>query len=402
MARITRPLTNTEVKQAKPKDKQYTLSDGGGLFLRVRPNGAKNWMFDYYQPFTKKRSVLSFGAYPSVSIADARNKRSDAKTLLAQDIDPKQHRDSNIQLQQEANGNTLQVIAEKWFAVKKSQVTPDYAEDIWRSLNLHIFPSLGKVPIEQIKATVVIETIKPIAAKGNLETVKRLCQRLNEVATFAVNTGVIHSNPLSGIKAAFAAPKKNHMPTLKPAELPKLMRALSTASITTTTRCLIHWQLHSMARPSETAGARWDEIDFDNKLWNIPASRMKKNKPHSVPLTPATLELLEIMRPISARHEFIFPSDRIPNKHINEQTANAALKRMGFSGILVAHGLRALASTTLNEQGFDPDVIEAALAHVDKNEVRRAYNRAEYLEKRRELMTWWSNHIVAASQHVLI
>jgi integrase len=183
------------------------------------------------------------------------------------------------------------------------------------------------------------------------------------------------------------------MPSLKPKELPELMKAINYSSIKLVTRCLIEWQLHTMVRPSEAAGAKWSEIDLENNQWLIPAERMKKKRDHTVPLTKQTIELLERLQPISGHREYLFPADRDPKKHANESTANAALKRMGYHKKLVAHGMRALASTTLNEQGFDADVIESALAHVDKNEVRRAYNRAEYLERRRKLMYWWSAHI---------
>lgn len=164
-----------------------------------------------------------------------------------------------------------------------------------------------------------------------------------------------------------------------------------------TTRCLVEWQLHTMTRPIESATARWQDINVEDKVWIIPEERMKMKKPHTIPLTPQTLSLLETLKEVSGHREYLFPSHRNPRSHVNSQTANMALKRMGFAGELVSHGLRALASTTLNEQGFDPDVIEAALAHVDKNEVRRAYNRAEYIERRRVLMCWWSEHIQQAS-----
>lgn len=398
MPRIVKPLTTTQVKQAKPKEKEFTLSDGDGLLLSIRPSGAKVWLYKYQRPFTGKRTNLTLGHYPDISLADARRKRDEARALLARDIDPKEHRDEVVKRKEEAQNNTLRTIATNWFPVKQSKVSSAYADDIWRSLELHIFPSLGNHPIHTIKATTAIKVIKPIAAKGSLETVKRLCQRLNEIMTYAVNTGVLESNPLAKIHAAFQPPQKKNMPTLKPEQLPELMKALTTASIKLTTRCLIEWQLHTMSRPGEAAGARWDEIDMKRSLWIIPAERMKKRTEHQVPLTPQSLALLEMMRPISGNGVYIFPSDRKPGQHANEQTANAALKRMGFAGQLVAHGLRALASTTLNEQGFDHDVIEAALSHLDKDEVRRAYNRTDYIERRRSLMSWWSEHIELSAQ----
>lgn len=397
MARTTKPLANTEVKQAKPKEKVYTLSDGGGLQLRVKPNGSKLWLLDYLRPYTKKRTSLSFGSYPAISLADARSKRATARELLAKEIDPKEHRDEASRLNDIAHNNTLEHIAEKWLAVKKTTVSENHATDSWRSLELHIFPNLGKVPIHKITAIKTIEIIEPIAAKGSLETVKRLCQRLNEIMVYAVNTGIIPNNPLTGISKAFQLPVKQHLPTLTPDQLPELMSTLSRASIKLTTRCLIEWQLHTMVRPSEAAGTRWDEIDFDNGLWNIPVERMKQKKAHIIPLTPQCLAILEVMKPISSRSEYVFPSDRNPKTHTNSQTANMALKRMGFDKQLVAHGLRSLASTALNEQGFDGDVIEAALAHTGKNEVRNAYNRANYLERRKPVMDWWSNYIDEAA-----
>lgn len=397
MAKLTKPLTNTEVSQAKPKDKEYNLSDGLGLSLRVKTNGSKIWLFNYYHPFTNKRNNISFGTFPDVGLKQARDYRSEARTLLASNIDPKAAREKAKLLIQSDLNTTLESVANNWLVVKKTSLTPAYAEDVERSLQKHVFPTLGKMPLKEINAVEAIKVLKPLAAKGSLETVKRLCQRLNEIMTFSVNTGLLHSNPLAGISKAFEAPTKKNMPTIKPDQIGDLMQALSTASVKLVTRCLIEWQLHTMVRPGEAAGTRWDEIDFDNQVWVIPPERMKKKREHIVPLTQQSIALLELMKPISGHREYVFPGDRNPRTHMNESTANVALKRMGFKDILVSHGFRALASTTLNEVGHDPDVIESALAHVDKNGVRRAYNRADYLERRKRMMCWWSEHIQNAS-----
>ncbi len=397
MARTTTPLTNTEVQQAKPKEKEFNLVDGNGLALRVKPNGSKLWIFNYYRPYTKKRTSLSLGSYPVITLAEARKRRTTAKELLANNIDPKEHREEQSRISENALNNTLEYIASQWLEVKKADISADHATDTWRSLELHIFPNLGKMPIHKITATKTIETLKPIAAKGSLETIKRLCQRLNEIMVYAVNTGLVENNPLTGIRQAFQRPTKQHLPTLKQEELPLLLHTLTTASIKYTTRCLIEWQLHTMVRPSEAAGTRWGEINLETAIWHIPAKRMKRKKEHIVPLSSQCLALLELIKPISGRSQFVFPSDRDPKKHTNPQTANTALKRMGFDKKLVAHGLRSLASTILNEEGFDADVIEAALAHIGNNEVRNAYNRANYLERRKPVMEWWSNHIEKAA-----
>ncbi|HAS3608895.1 integrase domain-containing protein [Vibrio cholerae] len=398
MPRQTKQLSATEAKNAKAKEKEYYLVDGQGLKLRVLPSGSKQWLFNYYRPTNGKRANLNLGRFPDVSLVQARKASLNAKELIAQGIDPQDERNRQQQAHKEIHEHTFVNVAKDWFAIKQHDVTPDYALDIWRSLELHIFPHISDKPVKAITAPEIIELLKPIEAKGSLETVKRLTQRLNEVMNFATNCGLIQANPLTGIKAAFKKPKKENMAALTPAELPELMGAIANASIKRTTRCLLEWQLHTMTRPAEASGARWDEINWEEKVWTIPAERMKKRREHRIPLTEQMLALLEVMKPISGHRDFIFPSDRDPKKPCNSQTANMALKRMGFAGRLVSHGLRSLASTTLNEQGFDPDLVEAALAHVDDNQVRSAYNRTDYLERRKPMMSWWSGHIEEAAK----
>lgn len=398
MAKVTTRLTDKEIKSAKPSDKEYNLFDGDGLRLRIKPNGSKHWIFNYYRPMNRKRANLNLGKYPDLSLANARKIALEANELLAQRIDPQDEKKRKQDEHNAIHQHTFVNVSKEWFELKKDEVTPDYAVDIWRSLELHILPSISNLPISSINAPQIIELLKPIEAKGSLETVKRLSQRLNEIMNFATNCGLVPANPLTGIRAAFKKPKKENMAALKPAELPELMGAIANASIKRTTRCLIEWQLHTMTRPSEASGARWDEINWDEKIWTIPAERMKKRREHRIPLTDQMLELLDVMKPISGHREFIFPSDRDPKKPCNSQTANMALKRMGFAGRLVSHGLRSLASTTLNEQSFDRDLIEAALAHVDDNQVRSAYNRTDYLERRRPMMSWWGEYIEEAAK----
>ena len=390
-------LSDRQLKTVKAKDKDYVLSDGNGLQLRVRSNGSLLWNFNYRDPVTKNRINMGFGPYPDLSLANARKKAVEARELLAQGIDPKVQRDELKQAKRAETEHTFENVASAWFELKKDSVTPAYAEDIWRSLTLHVFPDLKTAPLSQISAPMVIKLLRPIEAKGSLETVKRLSQRLNEIMTYGVNSGLIFANPLSGIRAVFKKPKKQNMAALRPEELPELMMELANASIKRTTRCLIEWQLHTMTRPAEAATTRWADIDFDKRIWIIPAERMKKRRPHSIPLTDQALALLETLKPHSSHREYVFPADRNPRTHANSQTANMALKRMGFQDRLVSHGMRSMASTILNEHGWDPELIEVALAHVDKDEVRSAYNRADYIERRRPMMAWWSEHIQKAA-----
>lgn len=389
MARTTRPLTNTEVLRAKALEKDLTLHDGDGLFLIVKTSGKKLWRFRYQRPATKQRTMMGLGAFPALSLADARGLRADYLALLANGIDPQIQAEVAEEEQQIALDSIFSTVAANWFQLKSKSVTPDYAKDIWRSLEKDVFPAIGEIPVQQIKARALVEALEPIKARGALETVRRLVQRINEIMIYAVNTGLIDANPASGVGMAFERPKKKNMPSLRPEELPKLMRSLVMSNLSVPTRCLIEWQLLTLVRPSEASGARWAEIDLDAKLWTIPAVRMKAKREHIVPLSPQALEILEVMKPISAHREHVFPSRNDPKKPMNSQTANAALKRIGYEGKLVAHGLRSIASTYLNESEFNSDIIEAALAHVDKDEVRRAYNRTTYLAQRVELMNFW-------------
>lgn len=393
MARITRPLTNNEILKAKPQEKDFTLHDGDGLFLLVKTSGKKLWRFRYQRPASSSRTNLSLGSYPALTLAAARQMRDQYLSLLAQGIDPQKQQEEASEQRQIELDSIFSVVAANWFQLKSRSVTDDYAKDIWRSLEKDIFPEIGEIPVQSLKARTIVEALEPIKARGALETVRRLVQRINEIMIYAVNTGLIDANPASGVGMAFEKPKKQNMPTLRPEELPKLMRSLIMSNLSIPTRCLIEWQLLTLVRPSEASGAKWDEINLDERIWRIPAERMKANREHIVPLSSQALLVLEVMKPISINRKHIFPSRNDPKQPMNSQTANAALKRIGYGGKLVAHGLRSIASTAMNEAGLNPDVIESALAHSDKNEVRRAYNRSTYLTQRIELMDWWGRFV---------
>ncbi|MBN3265111.1 integrase domain-containing protein [Pectobacterium brasiliense] len=393
MARTTRPLTHTEVQKAKATDKDLTLHDGNGLFLLVKTTGKKLWRFRYQKPITGQRTMIGFGAYPALSLADARAMRDEKLSLLAKGIDPQEKVAKEVEEAQIAVESIFINVARNWFTLKQTKVSADHAKDIWRSLEKDVLPAIENIPVQEIKARTLIQALEPIKARGALETVRRLVQRINEIMVYAVNTGLIDANPASGIGMAFERPKKQHMPTIRPEELPKLMRTIAMSNLSIPTRCLLEWQLLTLIRPAEASATAWSEIDIEKRTWSIPAERMKAKRDHIVPLSDQALELLDIMHPISGNREHVFPSRNDPKKPMNSQTANAALKRIGYGGKLVAHGLRSIASTAMNEAGFNPDVIEAALAHCDKNEVRRAYNRSTYIEQRKELMDWWGSYV---------
>ncbi|EAN8507284.1 integrase arm-type DNA-binding domain-containing protein [Salmonella enterica] len=396
MPKVATKLTDTEIKKAKPTEKEFTLWDGDGLFLRIKPSGKKIWHLGYTVPLTKKRAKMSLGFYPYLTLAQARALRDEYLSLLAQGIDPQSHNEQKAQALKDATEHTFQTVAKKWLdeKIKTSGISQDHAKDIWRSLERNIFPTLGDIPIKEIRPKMLKQHLDPIEQRGVLETLRRIISRLNEIFPYAATEELIEFNPADNLTQRFSKPKKQNMPALPPSELPRFIVALANASIRLETRLLIEWQLLTWVRPGEAVRARWTDIDEENRFWNIPAEFMKMKRPHKVPLSKEAMRILESMKPISGHREWVFPSIKAPLSHMHEQTANAAIIRMGFGGELVAHGMRSIARTAAEESSkFRTEVLEAALAHSKKDEIIAAYNRAEYLTERVELMQWWSNFI---------
>ncbi|EIJ0998932.1 integrase arm-type DNA-binding domain-containing protein, partial [Salmonella enterica] len=389
MPKVATKLTDTEIKKAKPTEKEFTLWDGDGLFLRIKPSGKKIWHLGYTVPLTKKRAKMSLGFYPYLTLAQARALRDEYLSLLAQGIDPQSHNEQKAQALKDATEHTFQTVAKKWLdeKIKTSGISQDHAKDIWRSLERNIFPTLGDIPIKEIRPKMLKQHLDPIEQRGVLETLRRIISRLNEIFRYAATEELIEFNPADNLTQRFSKPKKQNMPALPPSELPRFIVALANASIRLETRLLIEWQLLTWVRPGEAVRARWTDIDEENRFWNIPAEFMKMKRPHKVPLSKEAMRILESMKPISGHREWVFPSIKAPLSHMHEQTANAAIIRMGFGGEMVAHGMRSIARTAAEESSkFRTEVLEAALAHSKKDEIIAAYNRAEYLAERAELM----------------
>ncbi|EAB1943574.1 tyrosine-type recombinase/integrase [Salmonella enterica] len=401
MAKLAKKLTDTEIKNTKPAGKEINLFDGDGLILRISPlstGGKKNWYFRYSVPVSKKRTKMSLGTYPHLTLARARALRDEYLSLLANGTDPQVHNNDKANALKNATEHTLQAVARKWLdeKVKTSGISQDHAEDIWRSLERNIFPGLGNVPINEIRPKLLKQHLDPIEQRGVLETLRRLISRLNEIFRWAATEELIEFNPADNLGQRFSKPKKQNMPALPPSELPRFLAALNNASVRLETRLLIEWQLLTWVRPGEAVRARWSDIDMGNSMWNIPAEFMKMKKPHKVPLSKESLRILKSMESISGHREWVFPSIKAPLSHMHEQTANAAIIRMGFGGELVAHGMRSIARTAAEESGkFRTDALEAALAHSKKDEIISAYNRADYINERVALMQWWGDYIQA-------
>ncbi|PWK10446.1 integrase arm-type DNA-binding domain-containing protein [Pantoea ananatis] len=399
MPKVVTKLNDTQIKSTKPGEKEVNLFDGDGLFLRISPTtkgGKKNWYFRYAVPVTKKRTKMSLGTYPHLTLAQARSLRDQYLALLAQQIDPQTHKTDKANALKAATEHTLQVVARKWLEEKKrtSGISEDHAADIWRSLERNVFPGLGNVPIKEIRPKLLKQQLDPIEQRGVLETLRRIISRLNEIFRWAATEELIEFNPADNLAQRFRKPKKQNMPALPPSELPRFLATLNNASVRMETRLLIEWQLLTWVRPGEAVRARWADIDTANGIWTIPADFMKMRKIHKVPLSREALRILEAMKPVSWHREWIFPSIKAPLSHMHEQTANAAIIRMGFGGELVAHGMRSIARTAAEESGkFRVEVLEAALAHSKKDEIVAAYNRAEYLAERVTLMQWWGDYV---------
>ncbi|HAW7810702.1 integrase domain-containing protein [Klebsiella variicola] len=407
MAKIAKKLTDTEIKSTKPSEKEVNLFDGDGLLLRIAPlakGGKKNWYFRYAVPVTKKRTKVSLGTYPHLTLAKARALRDEYLSLLANGIDPQVHNTQKTNALKDATEHTFQAVAKKWLdeKVKTSGISQDHANDIWRSLERNIFPTLGDTPIKEIRPKMLKQHLEPIEKRGVLETLRRIISRLNEIFRYAATEELIEFNPADNLGQRFSKPKKLNMPALPPSELPRFLVALNNASIRLETRLLIEWQLLTWVRPGEAVRTRWSDIDIETGMWNIPAEFMKMKKPHKVPLSKEALRVLDLMKAISGHREWVFPSIKAPLNHMHEQTANAAIIRMGFGGELVAHGMRSIARTAAEESGkFRTDVLEAALAHSKKDEIIAAYNRAEYLTERVVLMQWWSDFVSSQKYKII-
>lgn len=395
MPKITKPLSNAAIKSAAPKEKEYTLTDGNGLFLLVLPNGSKSWRFNYIRPLSNKRTKMALGLYPEISLADARVKREEYRALLAQGIDPQEHKKKALEATSEQIKNSFLAVAEKWKEKKIKEVELKTLEKNWRRLELYAFPKLGQMPITEILPATVIQMLEPLNQQGKGDTLKRTIRLINEILNYAVNYGLLQFNPCLNVNAVFNFGKNEHNPTIRPEELPALLKAIRDSRLTLFTRCLIKFQLLTLTRSIESSGAKWPEIDFDNRLWTIPAERMKTRKIFVVPLSTQSLEVLRIMANYTIHDEYVFQSARAKDKPMNSQSVNKALRDLGYEGKLTGHGLRAIGSTYLNEYEpmISPDVIEACLSHGIKNPVRRAYNRSDYLEQRKAVMQLWSDFI---------
>ena len=419
MPRPIKPLTDTQIRRTKPPK---LLVDGNGLALRVKETSSgitKTWVFNYYKPHSKKRTNIGLGAYPEVKLSHARALREEYRSVLSRNIDPKDFRIDKHTKALRALQNTFESVYREWVEIRSVDWMDSYRHRLTKAMELHILPGIGKLPINLVTREAGRNVIQPLEDRKAGETVTKLCRWCNEVMEYAVDCNLIDINPLRTLRRSFKKHRHSNRPWIKPEELPVLLSKIQNGSSSLEVKNLILWQLHTMVRPAEAAGTRWDEIDLEEKTWTIPPERMKGRKnlnlrkekrvPHVVPLSQQAVSILESMLPISQHREYVFPARSKPREPVNSSTANVTIKRLGFDGYtdaqgkqgsLTAHGLRSTASTACNEAGFPGYVVEAALAHLDVSSIAGIYNHAKHLEQRRNMMQWWSNLIEEAGSGI--
>ncbi|WP_367376696.1 tyrosine-type recombinase/integrase [Hafnia alvei] len=394
------PLTDIKVKTAKPMDKAYKLTDGGGMYLLVKPNGSKYWRLKYR--FVGKEKMLSIGVYPDVSLADARQKRDEARKVLAAGGDPGEVKKADKLAQKLSTENTFEAIAREWHRQKADRWSLRYRNEIIDTFEKDIFPYLGRRPIAEIKPMELLETLRRLEKRGALEKMRKVRQRCGEVFRYAIVTGRAEYNPAPDLATALATPKKTHFPFLTAEELPYFIRDLAgyTGSVITKTATQIIMQ--TGVRTQELRFAHWQDIDFEKRLWEIPPEVMKMKRPHIVPLSEQVVELFQSLKPITGMYPLVFIGRNDRTKPISKESVNQVIELLGYKGRLTGHGFRHTMSTILHEQGFNSAWIETQLAHVDKNAIRGTYNHAHYLEGRREMMQWYGDYIESMSNGEMI
>ena len=386
------PLTNTAIRNAKLREKQYKLYDEKGLYLLIKPVG-KYFRLDYR--FLGKRKTLAIGVYPDVTLKKAREKRDDARRLLQNGIDPAQHRKETKAIQKQGADNCFEALAREWYTKNKHVWTKGHARTIIRRLELNIFPWLGSKPIASITAPELLAVLRRIEERGALESAHRVLQICGQVFRYAIATGRAERNPSADLRGALPPTKPKRMSTItNPDKIGELLRAIDGYAGHLVTRCALRLAPLVFVRPGELRKAEWAEIDLENAEWKIPADKMKGRIPHIVPLSSQAIEIFREIAPLTRNGRYVFPSLRTAQRPMSNNTVLAALRRLGYAkSEMSGHGFRSMASTVLHEQGWMSDVIERQLAHAERNSIKAAYNHAQHILERREMMQSWADYL---------
>ena len=395
-------LTDRKILNARSKDKQYKLFDGKGLFIVVHPNGSKYFRWEY--TFDEKRKTLALGVYPQTTLKQARYERLEAQKLVIDGSDPvevrrniKSQKKQLLKAKKREDQFSFENVATEWWKKQSRNQTEKHAQEALRSLKNHVFPQIGFKHIDEISLMEVKTLLLDLEAQGKSETAHRIQQRLRSVFQFAIMQEWTERNPAADLQKLLNPVKKQKMKALPLNEFPIYLQRLDEKNneLHLVTRVALKLVVMLFVRTNELIGARWEEIDFENATWRIPAERMKLRVEHLVPLPKQALSLLQDLKMITGDSEFVFPGDRNPKQPMSNNTLlYGGIYRMGYRSRATIHGFRSLASSILNESGkWNPDAIERQLAHSEKDQVRAAYNRAKYLDERRMMMQWYADHL---------
>jgi integrase len=385
-------LTDTGIRATKPTDKARKLADEKGLYLLIQPTGGKLWRFDYR--FADKRKTMAIGTFPDTGLRLARDKRDEARKLLAQGIDPCGERKQAKHERRNAQACTFEIVARDWMRIKGAEWTATYAGKTKSALERHAFPAIGPRPIAELTAPDLLAMLRAIEKRGTVDMAHRVQQHCGAIFRYAVSDGKAKSDPTPSLKGALSTVKQEHYAALTdPSDYAQLLRDIDNYRGEVTTKAAMQMLALTFQRTKEVRFAEWSQFDFDAALWRIPGEIMKMREAHIVPLSKQAIAVLAGLRPLTGSGRLVFPSTTSKDRPISENTVTYALARMGYRGRMTGHGFRSAASTMLNEQGFRQDVIERQLAHNERNAVRAAYNRAEYLPERKAMMQQWADYI---------
>ena len=403
-------LTDTKVRSAKPEAKEYSLVDGDGMFLLIHPNGSKYWRFRFR--FGGRQHLMAFGVYPETSLADARQKREEARRLVAAGVDPREHKRA-VKEEQAKEVITFESVARDWHA-SNQKWSKSHSARVLKSLEDNLFDAIGKRNIADLKTQDLLKPLKVVEMSGRLEVAARLQQRTTSIMRFAVQSGLIDYNPAQEIAGAIATAKRQHRAALDFDRIPELLHRIDSYTGRTLTRLAVELTLLVFIRSSELRFARWSEVDFDTAMWTIPGEReplegvkhshrgSKMRTPHLVPLSHQALGILEKIKSLSGNRELIFVGDHDPRKPMSENTVNKALRVMGYDTKVevCGHGFRTMACSSLIESGlWSRDAVERQMSHQERNSVRAAYiHKAEHLGERRLMLQWWADYLDANRQ----
>lgn len=387
------PLTDVAIRAAKPREKAYKLADSGGLYLLITPDGGKYWRLKYR--FAGKEKLLALGVYPEMRAPAARDARDEAKRLLKEDCDPSAVKQERKRAARMAAENSFEAVAREWFAKFSRGWVKGHSSKILRRLERDIFPWLGARPIKEITAPELLSALRRIEHRGALETAHRAHQNCGQIFRYAVATGRAERDPSADLRGALPPTQERHHASIKdPQGIAALLRAIDGYQGSLITKCALELAPLVFVRPGELRKAAWHEFNLDDAEWRIPAERMKMRVQHIVPLASQAVAILRELQPLTGGGHYLFPSVRSVKRSMSENTINAALRRLGYTTEqMTGHGFRSMASTLLNEQGWNKDAIERQLAHAERDTVRAAYNFAEHLPERRRMMQTWADYL---------